>query len=150
MRKIALNADVDNINGFENYTLNKNTTNDSVYIVDNYLEIDWQKDTVDYIKAIGVFEKMRYDNEDFINLLQQMYQSLAYGEIYIESIDVQVLANRLHFNQITLEEFNSHMYNGNKMALNLSIFEKITNRIGFKTIEKGYIQNTAFFIRLSK
>lgn len=77
------------------------------------------------------------------------------GELYIETLDAELVGNLLAYQQFPLESINLMIYGDNPKAplcgmYSLTTIEPLLNTIGFETLEKGYIDRLNMFIRVRK
>ncbi len=113
-----------------------------------------KKDSVDEIRASHVLRNVH------IVLLQSVISSWVNalrsgGELYIESLDAEMIGNIIAYQQMSLDSINLMIYGDNPKAMlsglySLTTIESFLNQFGFETIEKGYIDRLNFFIKARK
>jgi hypothetical protein len=75
------------------------------------------------------------------------------GILYIESIDYSFFGNEMSFEHISTDEVNELLFGDQNNPLrglyNLTGMETFLTKLGFATVEKGYLDRV-FFIRVEK
>lgn len=105
---------------------------------------------VEYIEFNHVLRMLSLGN--IVAFMQAVLARMAPdGEVYIIDTDAQVVANKVKFQHITLEDFNNTLFQqGNASCIALYWLKMQLEQMGFQTVACGYGFNNDFWIRVMK
>jgi predicted SAM-dependent methyltransferase len=113
----------------------------------NILQIADQ--SVEEILACDILEYIKYN--EIPNTLKHWCDKITKGgEMYIESIDYNMLATAMADDRFKPDELNNILFDKQKASIHsLTSLEPLLNQLGMATTTKGY-RNNKFFIRVNK
>lgn len=150
MIKINFQCGKDIILGYKNYDINPQSPN--VEKVDFRTFSGAMPGSVAEIRILNSLELLSL--QELFNLLQRWHQMLvANGEIYLQALHGQLIANSFACGNLPCGQYNQMIFGDpnlpNKSTLSIDVLEEMFGQIGFKVITKGIIGH-AFFVRISK